>query len=215
MLFGCSVFRSGCWMLLKSRDLRKCQAFPLTALSCIALLCNCTGVTSRSSGSSDTAQLSGTISPQSVGENTKIALNGPITASTVGNSSGNYSFSGLPNGTYVVTPSLSGYAFAPSVQSVSINGSGVSGVDFTASQESSHSVQLTWHASTSSVAGYNIYRSTTSGGPYVKLNASLVTPLTYKDATVLASTTYYYVTTSVDSIAIESVYSNQVAATIP
>jgi hypothetical protein len=215
MLFGCDVFRSGRWMLLKSRDLRKWLAFSLTALSCITLLCNCTGVTSQSSGSSDTFQLSGTVSPQAVAEGTKIALNGPITASTVGNSSGNYSFSGLPNGTYVVAPSLSGYTFAPSVQNVSINGSGVSGVDFTASQESSHSVQLTWHASTSSVVGYNIYRSTTSGGPYVKINASLVTPLTYHDATVVNSTNYYYVTTSVDSTGIESVYSNQAVASIP
>jgi hypothetical protein len=215
MLFGCSVFRSRRWMLLNSRDLRKCQAFPLTALSCIALLCNCTGVTSQSSGSSDTLQLSGTVSPQSVGEGTKIALNGPITASTVGNSSGNYSFSGLPNGAYVVTPSLAGYIFAPSVQNVSINGSGVSGVDFTASQESSHSVQLAWHGSTSSVVGYTIYRSTTSGGPYVKISASLVTSLTYSDTAVANSTIYYYVTTSVDSSGIESVYSNQAAANVP
>ena len=215
MLFGCSVFRSGRWIPLKSRDLRKYLAFPLMALSCITLLCNCTGVTSQSSGSSDTFQLSGTISPQSVAEGTKIALNGPVAASTVGNSSGNYSFSALPNGTYVVTPSLSGYTFAPSVQKVSINGSGVSGVDFTASEESIHSVQLTWHASTSSVVGYNIYRSTTSGGPYVKINASLVTPLAYNDGTVVSSTTYYYVTTSVDSTGIESVYSNQAVASIP
>jgi hypothetical protein len=31
--------RSGCWMLLKSSDLRRCRAFPLAALPLIALLC--------------------------------------------------------------------------------------------------------------------------------------------------------------------------------
>src|ERR1041385_7102048 len=38
-----------------------------------------------------------------------------------------------------------------------------------------HSVKLDWVASNSSgVAGYNIYRSTTSGGPYNKINRTLV-----------------------------------------
>src|SRR5271154_312042 len=215
MRFVCSVFRSGWGMLLKSSDLRKCRALPLAAFPLIALLCNCSSGTSQSSSTSDTFELSGIVSPQSVGNGTKVSLNGPITASTMGNSSGTYSFTGLPNGAYVVTPSLLGYTFAPSVQHVSINGSDVSGIDFTASQETSHSVQLTWHASTSSVIGYNVYRSTTSGGPYVKINASLVTSLTYSDTAVVNSTTYYYVTTSVDSAGIESVNSNQAAATIP
>ena len=70
-------------------------------------------------------------------------------------------------------------------------------------------MQLAWHASTSSVIGYNVYRSTTSGGPYAKINASLVTSLTYSDTAVVNSTTYYYVTTSVDSAGIESVNSTK------
>lgn len=41
---------------------------------------------------------------------------------------------------------------------------------------------LTWTASvTVPVAGYNIYRGTVSGGPYTKVNTSLVTTLTYTD----------------------------------
>ncbi len=71
--------------------------------------------------------------------------------------------------------------------------------------------ELTWPASIGSekgtvfdpisesdVVGYNIYRGTASGGPYTKLNTNPVTSLTYSDATVVAGTTYYYVTTSVD-----------------
>jgi hypothetical protein len=78
-----------------------------------------------------------------------------------------------------------------------------------------HSVALTWNASTSAVSGYNVYRSTVSGSNYTKMNSSLVVGLSYSDATVQNSTTYYYVTTAVDSSGVESAYSNQVTAPIP
>jgi len=90
---------------------------------------------------------------------------------------------------------------------VSLTGAGVAPVQ--------HSVTLTWNASTSTVAGYNVYRSTVSGGPYVKINSSLVTALNYTDSTIQSGTTYYYVTTAVDSSGNESVFSNEVSATIP
>ncbi len=78
-----------------------------------------------------------------------------------------------------------------------------------------HSVALTWNASTSTVAGYNVYRSTVSGGSYAKINSSLVAALNYTDSTVQSGTTSYYETTAVDSSGNESVFSNQVPATIP
>jgi fibronectin type 3 domain-containing protein len=78
-----------------------------------------------------------------------------------------------------------------------------------------HSVALTWNASTSTVAGYNVYRSTVSGGPYTKINSTLVTTLTYTDSTVQSGTTYYYVTTAVDTNGNESVDSNETSAPIP
>jgi len=76
-------------------------------------------------------------------------------------------------------------------------------------------VTMTWTASTSTVVGYNVYRGTTSGGPYVKINSSLITTLTYTDTTVQSGTTYYYVATSVDSSGDESVDSVEVSAPIP
>ena len=76
-------------------------------------------------------------------------------------------------------------------------------------------VGLAWTASISSVLGYNAYRSTTSGGPYTKLNSSLISGTTYNDQTVQSGTTYYYVTTAVNSQGLESVYSNQATATVP
>jgi len=90
---------------------------------------------------------------------------------------------------------------------VSLSGTGVAPVQ--------HSVALTWSASTSTVSGYNIYRGTVSGGPYTKINSSLVALLTYSDSTVQSGTTYYYVTTAVDSSGDESVYSNGASAPIP
>jgi fibronectin type 3 domain-containing protein len=65
------------------------------------------------------------------------------------------------------------------------------------------------------VSGYNVYRTTTSGTGYIKVNASLVAALNYTDSTVQSATTYYYVTTAVDASGNESVYSNEVQAVIP
>jgi fibronectin type 3 domain-containing protein len=76
-------------------------------------------------------------------------------------------------------------------------------------------VALTWDSSTSKVSGYNIYRSTTSGSGYTKLNSSLISGTSYTDSTVQNATTYYYVTTAVDSSGDESSDSNQVTVVIP
>jgi hypothetical protein len=78
------------------------------------------------------------------------------------------------------------------------------------------SVSLNWTASTSAnIAGYNVYRSSTSGGPYTQLNSSLVTTTSFTDSTVAAGQTYYYVTTTVDTSNDQSAYSNQAQVTIP
>ena len=78
-----------------------------------------------------------------------------------------------------------------------------------------HSVSLYWNSSTSAVAGYNVYRSATSGGPYTKVNPELDASTSYIDSSVQAGTTYYYVSTAVDISGVESEYSNQVQAVIP
>jgi hypothetical protein len=81
----------------------------------------------------------------------------------------------------------------------------------------SHTVTLTWTASTSqSVAGYNVYRGTTSGGPYkLKVNSTQIIGTTYTDNVVQPGQTYYYVATAVDTTGNESGYSNQATAVIP
>jgi Carboxypeptidase regulatory-like domain len=175
--------------------------------------------TTPSSPSSPAAtySISGTITPASDGSGATLALSGPDTASTTPNSGGNYSFTGLANGTYVVTPSNSGYSFSPTVQTVTVNGANATGVNFSASQSSSssYSVGLNWTASVSTVSGYNVYRGTANGGPYTKLNSSLITSVSFTDNTVTSGSTYYYVSTSVNSSGVESGYSNQATAVIP
>lgn len=79
-----------------------------------------------------------------------------------------------------------------------------------------HSVTLGWTASTSpGITGYNIYSGTASGGPYSKLNSTLITDTNYTDNTVEAGDTYYYVTTAVSAQGTESAYSNQAVAIVP
>lgn len=90
---------------------------------------------------------------------------------------------------------------------ISLSGTGVVAV--------AHSVALSWTASSSTVAGYNVYRSTISGGPYTKLNPVSVAAAQYTDSTVQSGLTYYYVVTAVSSAGVESSYSNQVTAVIP
>jgi hypothetical protein len=79
-----------------------------------------------------------------------------------------------------------------------------------------HTVSLSWTASKSQgIIGYNIYRGTKSGGPYAKVNSVLNPSTLYTDATVVDGTTYYFVTTAVNSSNDESAHSNQTQAVIP
>jgi Abnormal spindle-like microcephaly-assoc'd, ASPM-SPD-2-Hydin len=79
-----------------------------------------------------------------------------------------------------------------------------------------HSVALGWNTSTSTdVVGYNIYRGTTSGATYTRINAALAPSPADTDNTVQSGQTYYYVVTAVDSAGVESSNSTQAQAVIP
>ena len=75
-----------------------------------------------------------------------------------------------------------------------------------------NSIEITW-GEVASAAGYNIYRSTTSGFGYQKLNNTLITGTTYHDQDTVPGTTYYYVVTSVSAAGLESSYSEEASAT--
>ncbi len=74
---------------------------------------------------------------------------------------------------------------------------------------------LQWTPSTSTVSGYNVYRSEISGGPFLKIDFPIVSANSYSDASVQGGLTYYYAVTSVASTGMESTYSTQTTATIP
>ncbi|MDD5011594.1 MAG: carbohydrate-binding protein [Phycisphaerae bacterium] len=74
-------------------------------------------------------------------------------------------------------------------------------------------VSLDWNDnSEEDLAGYSIYRSTTSGSGYTKLNTPLLTDSNYTDNAVTNNTTYYYIVTATDTNSNESDYSNEVSA---
>ena len=79
-----------------------------------------------------TFDLSGTITPASIGGGAAVALSGAATATVMADSYGNYTFTALANGAYTVMPSKTGFGFTPASQSVTINGAPVPGVNFTA-----------------------------------------------------------------------------------
>src|SRR5207245_425235 len=107
-----------------------------------------------------TFTISGTISPAAGGSGATVTPSGAAAATTTADGADNYTFSGLGNGTYAVTPTNTGFTFTPANQSVTVNSANVSGVNFTASAQVAHSVALSWIASTTStVSGYNVYRS--------------------------------------------------------
>ena len=189
--------------------------FNPTTQSATITTANVTGVNFTATAQApSTFTISGTITPTSGGSGTTVLLSGAAGATTTTNGSGAYSFTGLANGNYTVTPSDAAFTYTPANQSVTINGANQTGVNFTAAAKS-FSVSLTWNASGSTVSGYNVYRSTVNGSGYTKLNPSLVSGTNYDDTSVQSGTTYYYVTTSVDSGGDESAYSNQATAAIP
>src|SRR5208337_5694182 len=91
-------------------------------------------------------------------------------------------------------------------------------VGLTCCHKGPHSVTLSWHEPPPtpgiSVIGYNVYRSTTSGGPFVKL-ASRVPEPHYEDHLVVDGRTYFYVVTALDQDGHESRFSAEAKAIIP
>lgn len=90
----------------------------------------------------------------------------------------------------------------------------VIGAGVTAPPSSTKVVSLSWKASTSSgVVGYYVYRGTTSGGPYTKLDSSPIAGTSYSDSSV-SSGEYYYVVAAINLDGTESGYSNQAAVSV-
>jgi sugar lactone lactonase YvrE len=62
-----------------------------------------------------------------------LTLTGSYNATLTSGADGTFDFAGLPDGTYTVTPSLSGYTFTPASKQLTISGSDVTSLSFAAS----------------------------------------------------------------------------------
>jgi Abnormal spindle-like microcephaly-assoc'd, ASPM-SPD-2-Hydin len=130
----------------------------------------------------------------------------PIALAAGQSTSFSMTFDPTTSGSFPGSVTVTGNA-ANSPLVISLSGSGTPPV--------SHSVTLSWTPSSSSFAGFNVYRGSVSGGPYTKVNSALIPIASYTDTSVASGQTYYYVATEENSAGTESAYSNQISATIP
>ena len=114
-------------------------AYATVVLLLIAMV-GCQGLSAKqdsapppASSAANPLGISGSISPASSGSGATVTLDGPIKITATADSSGNYSFSNLANGSYTVAASKSGVTFSPTSVQVTVDGAQVTGVNFTAS----------------------------------------------------------------------------------
>jgi hypothetical protein len=158
-------------------------------------------------------------SATSAGGTAGVAFSYQITAT---NTPTSYSATGLPAGLSVNTATglISGTPTTGGVSTVTLGATNAAGTGHaTLTLTIAHIVTLSWTASTSpNIAGYNIYRGTTSlSGPFgaTPVNSGLITTTTYVDTLVVAGTTYYYVATAVNTSGVQSGDSTPVPAAVP
>ena len=209
-------------------------------LGCLSLFVGCQGFSSGSSkstqGSGNTAAGQLTVSPSTLnlgsvvvgssgtasGTLTAAGADVTVTGATTNNSvfsigglslpltipagqstSFSITFSPLVPGSATASLTLASNAQTASITQV-LTGSG--------SAASSHTVSLSWNASTSSgISGYNVYRAlytNSACGGFSKINSLLETMTLYTDNLVADGQSYCYATTAVNTSNQESGYSN-------
>lgn len=149
-----------------------------------------------------------------------------VTVSAVSSSNSQFSVTGLtlpvtiPSGQsagFTVTFTPTSAAAASGTITFTSNGSPTTtqlGVSGTGVAAQTHTVSLSWTASTSSdISGYNIYRApyTTACGSFAQINPSLDANTAYTDASVVNGSAYCYAATAVNTSDAESGYSNIVS----
>ncbi|MFZ0285805.1 MAG: carboxypeptidase regulatory-like domain-containing protein, partial [Terriglobales bacterium] len=125
-------------------------AIILVLSGCVVTI-SCNGLSSGSAANSGSTKpagassysISGTITPAANASGVTLTLSGTAKATATVNSSGNYSFSGLANGSYTITPSKSGFVFAPSKQTITVSSADVAGMDFGSAPAQLWSIQGT------------------------------------------------------------------------
>jgi hypothetical protein len=167
-------------------------------------------------GASATFSISGVIGN---GAGTGVKISGAASATTTADGSGNYSFTGLTNGSYSVTPTRTGFSFTPSSQDVTVSGANVTGVNFTgisgvtvsisptsaavltggtqqftATVTGTSNTTVTWSANGGSVSSSGLYTAPDSAGAYT------VTATSATDSTKSASATVNVTTVTTSDV---------------
>ena len=123
-------------------------------------------------------------------------------------------FHPIATGKAAATISLDSSAGATPVK-LAVAGSASTSPTSTPAATASHSVTLDWNNRSTSTAGYHVYRGDVSGGPFERLDATLLESTSYKDSRVLGGAHYFYVVTAVGEGGAESAFSNEVSVEIP
>jgi len=118
---------------------------------------------------------------------------------------------GSPDGTTWDNFTELGLSWDAGIRAVVQNGSCPPPSDLQVTSVGNGSVGLTWDIKFG-ILGFNVYRSENPGGPYAKVNFSLITTNAYTDTGVTNGNTYYYVVTA-EYTGCESIYSNEVSGT--
>lgn len=121
----------------------------VAALAFVSLLAACGGGGGGSGGGGASSGSSGNAVSGSVTnvagaplDAIPLALKGAATQNTATDTSGNYGFTGLANGKYVVMPVNTLYKFRPASRAIALTGTAVTNQNFTAKQSSSPSFTL-------------------------------------------------------------------------
>lgn len=152
------------------------------------------------------------------------ATGGAVTVTSAASSSGLFSISGvsfpvtIPSGQsvsfgVVFTPTAAGSASAN--LSFASSASTTKTTEALAGTATAPYISLSWSPSTSQVSGYNIYRGTSTSGPFARLNSTLNKGTSYVDNSIGVGATYFYATTAVNSSGQESTYSNLAEVNVP
>jgi formylglycine-generating enzyme required for sulfatase activity len=143
-----------------------------------------------------------------------VSLSGSGSQSATNDSSGNYTFSAVPAGSYTLTPSKTGYTFTPSTVSVTVSAN-LTGQNFTASAvatsptapsgltataASSSQINLAWVDNSNNETGFKIERKTGAGGTYAQIGIAATNATSYNDTGLSALTNYYYHVRATNSV---------------
>jgi hypothetical protein len=127
--------------------------------------------------------------------------------------------SGSSSSTLTAAVNTSGLAAGNYSGTITVSATGTTSrtvaVTLAVSAPTTSSATLTWAPSTdSNLAGYKIYRSTTSGVYGTALATVPAGTVTYQETGLSANTTYFFVITAYDSAGNESLFSNEVSKSI-